>query len=225
VVPRYGWPLRALAVATVLSYVVAGVTKLRRAGLGWFDSDNLRNWVAYDLVRKELFGDPYLQLTVPLLRYAWLFAPIAVVTVLLEVGAPVALAGRRAAIIWSFAAWLFHLSVLALMSVAFPYQLLGIAYLPVVLSASRHVLTDRARWSDRCGVAAAGARRLASADRHCRATTTHAPIPSSCSGRSCVHRHPLDAARSAEPQPSPNGDRCPSSPPTTSAHPREPCGP
>ena len=75
--PRYGWPLRALAVATVLSYVVAGVTKLRHAGLGWFDPDNLRNWVAYDLVRKELFGDPYLPLVIPLLRHAWLFAPLA----------------------------------------------------------------------------------------------------------------------------------------------------
>jgi hypothetical protein len=134
--PRYGWPLRALAVATVLSYVMAGVTKLRNAGLGWFDPDNLRNWVAYDLVRKELFGDPYLPLAVPLLRHAWLFAPFAVITLLIELGAPVALASRRAAITWSAAAWFFHLGVLALMSVAFPYQLLGIAYLPVVLSAS-----------------------------------------------------------------------------------------
>ena len=87
---RYGWPLRVLAVATVLSYVVAGVTKLRNAGFGWFDPDNLRNWVAYDLVRKELFGDPYLPLVVPLLRHAWLFAPLAVITLLIELGAPVA---------------------------------------------------------------------------------------------------------------------------------------
>ena len=140
--PRYGWPLRALAAATVLTYVLAGLTKLRHAGLGWFDPDNLRNWVAYDLVRKELFGDPYLPLAIPLLRHAWLFVPIAVITMLIEVGSPLALTSRRAAITWSAAAWLFHLSVLSLMSVAFPYQLLGIAYLPVVLSASSHVPAD-----------------------------------------------------------------------------------
>ena len=57
---------------------------------------------------------------------------------MIELGAPVALASRRAAISWSVAAWFFHLGVLVLMSVAFPYQLLGIAYLPVVLSASDH---------------------------------------------------------------------------------------
>ncbi len=150
--PRYGWPLRALAVATVLSYVMAGVTKLRHAGVGWFDPDNLRNWVAYDLVRKELFGDPYLPLALPLLRHAWLFAPLAVITLLVELGAPVALASRRAAITWSAAAWFFHLSVLAFMSVAFPYQLLGIAYLPVVLSASSRVPANRAERSSRSGV-------------------------------------------------------------------------
>ena len=156
--PRYGWPLRALAVATVLSYVIAGVTKLRNAGLGWFAPDNLRNWVAYDLVRKELFGDPYLPLAVPLLRHAWLFAPIAVITLLIELGAPVALASRRAAITWSAAAWSFHLGVLALMSVAFPYQLFGIAYLPGVLSASRHVPSDRAGHSGGSGVVVEPAR-------------------------------------------------------------------
>ena len=158
--PRYGWPLRALAVATVLSYVIAGITKLRHAGLDWVDPDNLRNWVAYDLVRKELFGDPYLPLAVPLLRHAWLFAPIAVATLVIELGSPVALASRRAAITWSAAAWSFHLSVLALMSVAFPYQLLGIAYLPGVLSASRRsepsgsdgALGRQQRHADRAGV-------------------------------------------------------------------------
>jgi Vitamin K-dependent gamma-carboxylase len=156
--PRYGWPLRALAVATVVSYVMAGVTKLRHAGLGWFYPDNLRNWVAYDLVRKELFGDPYLPLAVPLLRHAWLFAPLAVITLLVELGAPAALASRRAAITWSAAAWFFHLGVLALMSVSFPYQLLGIAYLPVVLSASSHVPADRAERSSRSRVVVGRAR-------------------------------------------------------------------
>ena len=166
--PRYGWPLRALAAATVLTYVMAGLTKLRRAGLGWFDPDNLRNWVAYDLVRKELFGDPYLPLAMPLLRHAWLFVPIAVITLLIEVGSPVALANRRAAITWSAAAWCLHLSVLALMSVAFPYQLLGIAYLPVVLSAPRHEPADDTESPSCCGALvgrAPGLRRTAHASR------------------------------------------------------------
>ena len=133
---RYGWPLRAMALATVLSYWTAGVTKLRRGGLAWFDPDNLRNWLAYDLVRKELFGDPYLHLAMPALRHAWLLAPAVLATLAIELGAPLALTGRRRAIVWVTAAWTFHVAVLATMSVLFPYQLLGVAFLPVILSAT-----------------------------------------------------------------------------------------
>jgi hypothetical protein len=57
----------------------------------------------------------------------------------------------------SSAAWLFHLSVLALMSVAFPYHLIGIAYLPVVLATPRHAPTERAETSSHGDVIAAPA--------------------------------------------------------------------
>ena len=132
---RYGWPLRVMALTTVLSYVTASVTKMRHGGLAWFDPGNLRNWLAYDLVRKELFGDPYLRLAVPALRHPWLLAPAILATLAIELGAPIALTGPRAAVVWVRAAWTFHLAVLATMSVAFPYQLLGIAFLPVILSS------------------------------------------------------------------------------------------
>ena len=49
-----------MAIATVPAYFVVGVAMLRNAGLDWIHSENLRNWVAYDLVRKDLFGDAYL---------------------------------------------------------------------------------------------------------------------------------------------------------------------
>jgi hypothetical protein len=47
-----------------------------------------------------------------------------------ELGAPVALLGRRIAAAWAALAWSFHLGVLALMAIAFPYPLLGVAFLP-----------------------------------------------------------------------------------------------
>lgn len=134
---RYGWPLRVMALATVLAYVAAGVSKLRYGGLGWMTAENLQSWVAFDLVRKELFGDPYLSAIVGALDHAWPFAGAAVFTVAVELAAPVALLGRRWARTWTVAAWLLHVSVLVAMAVGFPYQLAGVAFLPVLLAGQR----------------------------------------------------------------------------------------
>lgn len=130
---RYRWPLVAMALATVLAYVAAGVAKLRHGGLGWMTAENLQSWVTFDLARKELFGDPYLPIVVRALEHAWPFAVAAVFTVVVELAAPLALLGRRWARTWVAAAWLLHASVLVVMSVGFPYQLAGVAFLPVLL--------------------------------------------------------------------------------------------
>jgi hypothetical protein len=45
-----------------------------------------------------------------------------------ELAAPVALLGGRIALIWSFGAWTFHLGVLLLMAIFFPYPLTGVAF-------------------------------------------------------------------------------------------------
>jgi hypothetical protein len=131
----YGWPVRVMALATVGAYLAAGTTKLQVSGLAWVDPDNLRSWVAYDLVRKDLFGDPYLPLAPGALEHAWVFGPAAVLTLLVELGAPLALLGRRVARSWVVGAWGLHVAVLLTMSVAFPYQLTGIPLAAVLLAA------------------------------------------------------------------------------------------
>jgi hypothetical protein len=55
-----------------------------------------------------------------------------VATLAVELGAPVALLGRRWALGWSVAAWLFHVGIAALMWIAFPYPLSGIAFAPLL---------------------------------------------------------------------------------------------
>lgn len=135
--PAYGWPVRAMALATACSYLAAGVTKARVAGLDWLDPENLRNWVAYDLVRKELFGDPYLPIAVPALEHTWVFLAPVLFTLAVELGAPLALLFRRVAVAWAVAAWSLHAAVLLAMSVAFPYHLTGIPLLAVVFAAAR----------------------------------------------------------------------------------------
>lgn len=126
------WAVTAMAVATVAAYVVAGVAKLRNGGWAWLEGDVLINQIAFDNVRKEVLGDVSSPFAAFLVTNRWLGAPVAVASVLLELGAPLALAGERIGRYWSALAWAFHVGVLVFMAILFPYQLLGIALAPLL---------------------------------------------------------------------------------------------
>jgi hypothetical protein len=127
---RYGWPVRLMCIVTVLTYFISGETKLRIAGLDWLTSDTLRNYVAYDNLRKAELGDVHSPLGAELVRNAWLFTPLAFLTLAIELGAPLALLGGRVARAWAALAWGFHAGVFAVMWIVFPYPLLGVAFAP-----------------------------------------------------------------------------------------------
>lgn len=130
--PRFGWPLRLMATLTCATYVLAGVAKLRMAGFDWAAGEYLRDQIAVDNLRKVLLGSPPSPVAAPLLDQAWLFSGLAVLTLLIELGAPVALLGGRVALVWSLAAWSFHAGVLVLMFIVFPYPLAGVAFAPLL---------------------------------------------------------------------------------------------
>lgn len=125
---RYGWPLRALCTLTVITYVLAGVAKLRIAGFAWADGELLRTHVAYDNLRKIELGSAHSPLGAALVRYAAPFRVLSWLSLALELGAPLALLTRRLAHGWVAAAYSFHLGVLALMAIGFPYPLSFVAY-------------------------------------------------------------------------------------------------
>lgn len=125
---RYGWPLRLMCCIVVIAYVLAGVAKLRNAGMDWLWGDELRNHVALDNARKALLGDIYSPLATPLLQLGGLFRVLACITVVAELAAPVALIGPRVAGVWVAVVMGFHWGVLALMMITFPYQMLGVAF-------------------------------------------------------------------------------------------------
>ncbi len=126
---RSGWVLRVCCLVTVASYVVAAFAKLRITGLEWALGEVLREHVAYDAIRKIELGSIYSPIGTWLVRYAWLFPPLAASSLATELAAPLALLGTRPAAVWCIAAWLFHVGVLALMAIAFPYPLSGCAFL------------------------------------------------------------------------------------------------
>ncbi len=127
----HGWPVRLLALVTVATYVLAGVAKLRLSGLAWIDSDLLRNYIAYDNLRKLELGDAYSPIGAALVRHGWLFPPLAATSLALELLAPIALLGPRLARAWALGAWGFHVGVLAVMAIFFPYPLSGLGFAPL----------------------------------------------------------------------------------------------
>jgi uncharacterized membrane protein YphA (DoxX/SURF4 family) len=126
--PRFGWPVKAMAVALVAGYVLAGIAKVRNGGMDWMVGDVLRNQVAYDNLRKILLGDIHSPVGGWTVRFAWLFPPLAIATTVIELGAPLALLGGRWRTVWALSAWLFHVGIVALMAISFPYPLSGVAY-------------------------------------------------------------------------------------------------
>ncbi|HEY8945536.1 MAG TPA: HTTM domain-containing protein [Polyangiaceae bacterium] len=126
---RYGWPISALCAVTVTTYVLAGVAKLRLAGFDWADGEILRAQVAYDNLRKIELGSWHSPLGTALAGVAWPFRVLAWCTLALELGAPLALLGRVPARVWVAGVFGFHLGVLLLMMIAFPYPLSFVAYL------------------------------------------------------------------------------------------------
>jgi hypothetical protein len=125
---RYGWPLRLLAALACATYLLAGLAKLKFAGTAWVSGQVLRDTVAADNLRKILLGSFGSPLAPAFLTHTWLFGALSVVTLVVELGAPLALVGRRLAAAWALAAIGFHLGVLALMAIGFPYPMSGVAF-------------------------------------------------------------------------------------------------
>ncbi len=125
---RYGWPIKLMCWVVVLAYVLAGVAKMRNAGMDWLWGDELRNHIAMDNARKALLGDIYSPLAAPLLHLGDMFRVLALMTVLAELSAPLALIGPRMAALWVALVMGFHWGVLVLMMIMFPYQMLGVAF-------------------------------------------------------------------------------------------------
>ena len=125
---RFGWAVRTLCCLTVASYVLAGVAKLRNSGWAWSEGDILREHVAYDALRKLELASTHSPVGAWLVGYEWPFHLLGVLTLALELGAPLALIGGRLRTGWVLGVWGFHLGVMALMAITFAYPVTGCAF-------------------------------------------------------------------------------------------------
>jgi len=127
---RYGWPIRVLGLITVVTYVLAGLAKLRYGGMGWLDGEVLRNQVASDALQKTLLGATSSPLSGWVATHGWVLVPASVVAVAVELAAPIAFLRGRWRDVWVASAWLLHVGIAAVMAISFPYPLSGVAFAP-----------------------------------------------------------------------------------------------
>jgi hypothetical protein len=139
---NYGWPIKLMSTLTVLTYVLAGIAKIRYVGMAWVNTEFLQHYLAYDAIRKIELGSTSSLLGAGLLNTGWSFRPFAVFSLAIELGAPLALMNRRFAAVWALSVVAFHLGVLGVMAILFPYPLFGVG-----LASFFRVeqLTDRVR--------------------------------------------------------------------------------
>ena len=159
--PAYRWPLALAALLTTLPYVVAAVAKFRLAGLDWLDGEVLRTHVALDNLRKDALGDPSSPVGEWLVRRAWPWPALVAVALAVEVGAPLAVLGRRLRLVVPAALWCFHVGILVVMAILFPYHLVGVAFLPMLLlgeRASARVPPNEPENGSRTGIAVGSSR-------------------------------------------------------------------
>jgi hypothetical protein len=125
---RFGWPVRLISAVTVLVYVLAGIAKLKASGAGWLQGEILRNYIAFDALRKSQVGSLHSPFGAWLVQYAWPFPLIGIATLALELLGPLALLHPRAARLWVIGVYGFHVGVLLTMTIVFPYPLSGVAF-------------------------------------------------------------------------------------------------
>jgi hypothetical protein len=128
----YGWAVKLLAALTVATYLLAGIAKLRIAGLAWIDGEQLRNHIAIDNLRKALLGDGLGPLAHLVLEHPSPLLVFSIASLVIELGAPLALLHRRIGHAWAIGAWGFHVGVVLLMNIWFVYPLAAVAFLPLV---------------------------------------------------------------------------------------------
>jgi hypothetical protein len=143
---EYGWGIRLLCAVTVATYWLAGVAKvLGPLGWSWAYGEALRSQIAIDALRKEVLGSAAAPLAFRLYDQVALFGAVGVGTLIIELGAPLALLGRRLAAGWVLSALAMHWGVFFLMGIYFEYSLLGLALLPFI--PLERVAAGLRRWS------------------------------------------------------------------------------
>ncbi|MDJ1371416.1 hypothetical protein C7K25_08550 [Gulosibacter molinativorax] len=127
----YGGIATAMNIGTIAIYFISGIAKIRSPkGWAWASGDTLREQIAADAVRKEVFGTPAPKAAAALYNSKAQFGVLAVGTLVVELGAPLSLIDRRLGQLFALAAWGMHVGIQVVMGIKFKYNTSGVSYLP-----------------------------------------------------------------------------------------------
>ncbi|HEY4241251.1 MAG TPA: HTTM domain-containing protein [Kofleriaceae bacterium] len=130
----HGWALKLMVMLLAGAYLLAGIAKLRISGAAWLDGEALRNQIAFDNVRKAVYGSSVAPFATLLLDHPAIMGAFTWGSMCIELGGPILVVGgrwRAVRWLWSGAAWSFHVGVVLLMNIWFPYPLSGVAFVPL----------------------------------------------------------------------------------------------
>lgn len=127
----YGGIPTAMNLATVAVYFISGVAKIRSPrGWSWATGEVLRDQIAADAIRKDVFGSRAPQAAAVSYRSRAPFGALAATSLAVELGAPLSLVHRRAGQLFSVSAWGMHVGIRVIMDIKFRYNVSGVSYLP-----------------------------------------------------------------------------------------------
>ena len=142
---EYGYPIRLICAVTVVAYVLAGVAKVvGPLGWEWVTGEALRTQIAFDGLRKELLEDGAPPLAFVVMGSLPLLVVLSVGSLVIELGAPVALFGARLGWCWALGAYAMHWGIYAVMGIEFWYPMLGFAFASFVVD--ERLVSLVARW-------------------------------------------------------------------------------
>ena len=127
----YGWPIRLMCGVTAITYLLAGLAKVwGEAGWSWADGTNLRDQIGADALYKDLIHHTVsTDVTALAYHHTDVLTALAVITLIVEIGAPYALLHPWIARLWVFGTWCMHLGIATIMHIVFVYPCTGIPFL------------------------------------------------------------------------------------------------
>ncbi|MEE9382440.1 MAG: hypothetical protein V3V08_03400 [Nannocystaceae bacterium] len=129
---RYSWPVQLNLLLTGIAYWIAGVAKLFHSdGLTWAFDAHLLDHVGNNALRYVFLNDGATSLTYEVYSLpieVWI--GLGLLTLAVELGAPLAVLHRRMALVLALTLFGFHWGVKVLMGINFDYQLYGVAFVP-----------------------------------------------------------------------------------------------
>ena len=132
---HYGWAVQLCCSCTVLVYFISGLTKLQYSGLSWTSGQNLYDQITYSVLLQKVY-QPGLETNSMVewcLQYPRVLSAFAVISLAVELAAPLALLHRRLFLLWGGGVMGMHVGIAILMGITFPYQTYGVMLLPFVL--------------------------------------------------------------------------------------------